>query len=288
MVSPPQGVLGRVQEGRDPLLLVVLQVEPAQGKARQPPDGENDHGALAEAEEQDDGEEEQKKNDGGSQVRFEKDEDKGHEEDQEGNNQLEEVVPTLLRTMMEVLGERQGQGDLDQLGRLERERAEFDPAFRPGNGAAHEQDAYEQQEGTGIDRVSVVFQVAIVDQDDNEYAQQSPETPPDELFLMGWHAALRGAALHRAVKGEDAEEADRKQCGHEGDVKRGEPARLELFHGPSTFLFRNRGCGKGFVRPVRTKILFQDLPGDGHCGLSAVPPVLHQHDDDDFGDSAGA
>jgi hypothetical protein len=70
---------------------------------------------------------------------------------------------------MEIARERQAQRDLHQLGRLQLEELEVDPALRAHADLAHEFDIDQQDEGDPIERIGDLGQALQIDHADHQH-----------------------------------------------------------------------------------------------------------------------
>ena len=286
-----------VEEGPDPVLLVVLQDEPRRADRERARQDESAPDAPREASEVERREEERDVGERHAEVGLE--EDEGHRERDDADERAdrpggEEGAVVVL----EDPGEEEDGRDACELGRLELEAAEeTDPRLRARDRRAEDREPDERQEGDGEEAGRSPQEEAVVEDGEERRHQQARD---EEERLPAAQASAGRAGGRRddhgdADAGEDERgeqerdvEAPRERLGEARHVRspaaaggggaplggRGAPGRRRLGEG--------RGRRGGRRDAPGAQVRLDEARRQGGGGGAAVEAVLDEDDDDDL------
>ena len=222
MVAGTQWIGAGVEQGQDPPPLIVVHQAPDHRQARRTEhqttadDLPGEPGKIQQIEAR--GADQQ----GRAEIGLTQDEEKGNQQQHCANPVMPGAQHRLVA--LEIPGEYQRQGNLEQLGRLERDHAQVQPAPRSVTDFTEQGDADQQHHARDIQRRTKLGQDVRRHVGNHQHDRQR-QRDIDQVAADACRALSRGARHHR--------QADAEQCQHQQQQHAVEMAHPEKHPGPS-------------------------------------------------------
>ena len=214
VVARAQRVLLGVEEGEDALALVVVEIGPGDGQRRRTQGTHQQELPDPHAGHEQEADTAGAQHDRGAEIGLDQDQGNGGADHQQRRDQEERPLHLLEPDGVEVAGQRQDQRHLHELGGLDLDEAEIEPALGALVDLAQDVHRHQQRDGEGVERVGDAVPETLVDHrhgDHQRDAQRQPEPMPPSPGLV---AAAAGGIEHAI-----ADEADHQHQGDEGPVQ---------------------------------------------------------------------
>src|SRR5262249_53569536 len=171
LVAGLQDVPVGIQERLDPILLVVLQEEPAGARESRNRDRDGDPSLERQPAEEKPDDEQRKERQRQPEIRLSEGQEERDADDRPELDEGRESKPPLL-LVLEEIGDEQRRRDLGQLRRLELEAPEADPRAHVGDALAEDDQVNERHETDEVEDERRLQQRAVVEEHGGEHSQQ--------------------------------------------------------------------------------------------------------------------
>ena len=152
VIAGAERIAFRVEVGLDALLLIIMHEAPGHWPRPAPQRQHHDEHPDAHAGQEEDGAAGQNQHHRRAHVGLLQHQGRRHQHQQQGDDQQQRAADVLRVHAVEITGQRERERDLHDLGRLQLDEAEVDPALRAQAGRAMQLDRNQQDERDAIER----------------------------------------------------------------------------------------------------------------------------------------